>query len=444
MSYFSLVLTNFSRAFFRRNTTISTLNFIFALILLSLWSTLVWLLKAEYQGVMVIQVTLIFQFIIVCSLLVFSPSSLTWQHYLSRQTNNWLSATGVIALGSILSLTTLVPYYFAYSSTSNPSLLILRALSLILLSLSISVFASAIGIIIKRISAPGLLRITIFGLTVTASYFLFSSDAMAILNTALQTSWINISISYLLLCVGLAGFAVSLFDWVSCFPDRVRQYGQYSGLLKSFRVFGISHEQVSVQLTNSLLRWARSGSLQYKIGVLLVCLYVIGQVFLQTQSIDERSYLLLLGVLIGSFTASISFSAVAQSRIHLYHWLPLTRAATVLTNWLAGIIIYCVVLAIIYWFSPFASTSTIGVIAVTVLITHTLSTAATYRLSYSHQHYLDRSIPIIIGGAILGIIPGTFHQVVPTDITLATLGIWLLVTLLFLRFVSQSEAQLTN
>jgi hypothetical protein len=89
MSYLSLALLGISRVLVRRNRTVSVLNIILTLIVLAVWAAIIWFIRAEYNGALVLQLTVLVQVLSVSALVIFS-SSVIWQKYFSRQTIAWL------------------------------------------------------------------------------------------------------------------------------------------------------------------------------------------------------------------------------------------------------------------------------------------------------------------------------------------------------------------
>lgn len=439
MNYILLALLSVSRALARRNRTISTINLVVVLFLLSSWALIVWLIKSQYQGPLTLQLTLLAQAAVVSSTVLFTESSTSWRHYFSKQSVAWLSTVGAILLGAILALITLIPYYFAYSPLTDTGFLVLKAASIILFSLAWSILIAGSSLLIKKNTTPGVLRIVGHITILIGTYFLSSSEVTPLLNTSLQTQTLNTALILGLLFVGLFGFSIAVFELTSSVPDRLRYSYQYSGLFKAFRVFGLSSDKHSVQLTNSFLRWLRSSTIQYRLIVLVICLYAINWLSINTIFLDTRGSIMLTGAIVAIFSAIASFNAVTQSQLHRYHWLPIATTSTAVTNWFAGIIIYFITLAIIYWLPNSFPIAVLGMIGLTTIAVHTITTAVAYRLSQSHQHFGDRLIPLILGSAFLGLIPGLFFETVPVDITYSVLAIWLLTTLILFRLASRAQ-----
>lgn len=438
MSYLSLALLGISRVLVRRNRTVSVLNIILTLIILAVWAAIIWFIRAEYNGALVLQLTVLVQVLSVSALVIFSSSAI-WQKYFSRQTIAWLEAMPALVFGSIISIVTLVPYYLAYTSLSSNPYILLRLVSITLLCISWGVIAASIGLFIQKTTASVLARALLYIAACAGVFYLVSSEIFTVINTGLQANTINTAITATLLTVGLCGFSIALLEVVSSIPDRFHRAYRYSGLLTSFRIFGISGDQRSVQITNAVLHWLRSTSNQYRLAALLLVLYGINKIYQATELIDQRGSILLFGAVICAFTATISFTATTRSQLQRYHWLPLTKNSAATSDWLAGVLIYALTLAVFYWFSTNISLSVFGTIAAVALITHTITVGVVYNLSRVHQHFTDRLTPLIIGSALLGLTPGLFFQIVPTDITYAVLGLWLLSTLVFFRFVNREN-----
>lgn len=438
MSYLSLALLGISRVLVRRNRTVSVLNIILTLTILAVWAAIIWFIRAEYNGALVLQLTVLVQVLSVSALVIFSSSAI-WQKYFSRQTIAWLEAMPALVFGSIISIVTLVPYYLAYTSLSSNPYILLRLVSITLLCISWGVIAASIGLFIQKTTGSVLARALLYIAACAGVFYLVSSEVFTVINTGLQASTINTAITATLLTVGLCGFSIALFEVVSSIPDGFRRAYRYSGLLTSFRIFGISVDQRSVQVTNAVLHWLRSTSNQYRLAALLLVLYGINEIYQATELIDQRGSILLFGAVICAFTATISFTATTRSQLQRYHWLPLTKNLAATSDWLAGLLIYALTLAVFYWFSTNISLSIFGTIAAVALITHTITVGVVYTLSRVHQHFTDRLIPLIIGSALLGLTPGLFFQIVPPDITYAVLGLWLLSTLVFFRFINREN-----
>jgi hypothetical protein len=278
----------------------------------------------------------------------------------------------------------------------------------------------------------------LYAASIIGAYYLVSSGTLTVINTSLQSNIINTAITVTLLAIGLYGFSVALFELISGLQEKNSPTYQFSLLLSSFRIFGLSADQLSSQILNTLIYWLRNVVNQYLIVVLIIGLYGIEKIG-WAGLIDQRGAILLFGVIVTTFVTKISFSNSTRSQLQKYHWLPVKKHLAATSDWLAGVVIYALVFAIIYWFFDIMPLPELGLVAATALITHTLTVGIAYYLNGRRQHSDDRLTLLVIGGALLGLMPGLFYGVVPTNTSYALLGIWLVAVTLLSRLINRDR-----
>lgn len=419
MGYWGLISASIIRIFIRKNRFLSLLNILAIAILLIVFSSSTTLLGQVIGTNQLTLLSLSLVIFISASLFIFSRAHQEGGYGTNLRPIYWQRANPIVIALTALFTLTLLPGYLLNSGFSIDT-----AIGVGIIVSLLGLLGSALGVIsgmfIMAVSRYGIIRLGILVMLMIILSSSIFSWPVELIDGFLLRGESEMLITLLVATLSATGAAIVLFDLTTLTVGPLNFPRRYQALLSRFHLFGVVTGKYSASLVNSLVFYLRNSATRNRIIILGITIWFFAQLF--SSSGETQLGLLLLGGVIGCLVSAISYGVVMDNS-EFPGWLPLSNKSHQRSNWLAGAIIYTVLIKATLLVSGIGLWQMTILVAV-ALIVHSIITVTAMRAKQLDLLTADRLTGLTIAGTLFGLMPGAISGIMTEPEILLILAAW--------------------